>query len=152
MISFDCVFVFRFMKGNYSVITQTQLLYSHSDTFIDHGHSDGLATKSDTGETQYVTVNTFKEDDMPSYSVTTRSGSPMGPIVGTPIIRRGSGVSSSLTNRSSNSSSAAGYVDGDKFIRTDEDGNQIALKMVKADHSATTTASSTTTTTSSSKR
>ncbi|CAO0799807.1 unnamed protein product [Mucor circinelloides] len=112
----------------------------------DHGHSDGLATKSETGETQYVTVNTFKENDMPSYSVTTRSGSPMGPIVGTPIIRRGSGVSSSLTNRSSNSSSA-GYVDGDKFIQTDEDGNQIALKMVKADHSTTATASSTTTTT-----
>lgn len=73
---------------------------------------------------------------MPSYSVTTRSGSPMGPIVGTPIIRRGNGVSSSLTNRSSNSSS--GYVEGDKFIQTDVDGNQIALKMVKADNSATT--------------
>ncbi|KAI8640416.1 hypothetical protein BD408DRAFT_445187 [Parasitella parasitica] len=104
----------------------------------DHGHSDGLATKSETGETQYVTVNTFKDavDDAPSFSVTTRSGSPMGPIVGTPIIRRGSGVSSSLTNRSSNSSS--GYVDGDKFIQTDEDGNQIVLKMVKADISATT--------------
>ncbi|KAK4509481.1 uncharacterized protein ATC70_007833 [Mucor velutinosus] len=118
----------------------------------DHGHSDGLATKSDTGETHYVTVNTFQEDDMPSYSVTTRSGSPMGPIVGTPIIRRGSGVSSSLTNGSSNSSSAAGYMDGDKFIQTDQDGNRIALKMVKADHSATTTTSSTTTTTSALKR
>lgn len=114
---------------------------------LDHGHSDGLATKSDTGETQYVTVNTFNDDDIPSYSVTTRSGSPMGPIVGTPIIRRGSGVSSSLTNRSSNSSSAAGYVDGDKFIQTDQDGNQIALKMVKADHSATTTITTTTSTT-----
>lgn len=104
----------------------------------DHGHSDGLATKAENGETQYVTVNTFKDpvDDMPSYSVTTRSGSPMGPIVGTPIIRRGSGVSSSLTNRSSNSSS--GYIEGDKFIQTDGDGKQIALKMVKADHSATT--------------
>lgn len=78
---------------------------------------------------------------MPSYSVTTRSGSPMGPVVGTPIIRRGSGVSSSLTNRSSNSSS--GYVEGDKFIQTDEDGNQIALKMVKADKSATTTIATT---------
>jgi hypothetical protein len=55
----------------------------------------------------------------------------MGPIIGTPIIRRGSGVSSSLTNRSSNSSS--GYVEGDKFIQTDEEGNQVALKMVKAD-------------------
>ncbi|KAG2215176.1 hypothetical protein INT46_001452 [Mucor plumbeus] len=100
--------------------------------------NDGLATKSENGETQYVTVNTFKDtvDDMPSYSVTTRSGSPMGPIVGTPIIRRGNGVSSSLTNRSSNSSS--GYVEGDKFIQTDVDGNQIALKMVKADNSATT--------------
>lgn len=119
---------------------------SRTNVQIDHGHSDGLATKSETGETQYVTVNTFKENDMPSYSVTTRSGSPMGPIVGTPIIRRGSGVSSSLTNRSSNSSSA-GYVDGDKFIQTDEDGNQIALKMVKDDHSTTATASSTTTTT-----
>ncbi|CEP06953.1 hypothetical protein [Parasitella parasitica] len=113
----------------------------------DHGHSDGLATKSETGETQYITVNTFKDavDDAPSFSVTTRSGSPMGPVVGTPIIRRGSGVSSSLTNRSSNSSS--GYVDGDKFIQTDQDGNQIALKMVKADISATTSNTTTTTTT-----
>jgi uncharacterized protein YuzE len=79
-----------------------------------------------------LTVNTFNDpvDEVPSFSVTTRSGSPMGPVVGTPIIRRGSGVSSSLTNRSSNSST--GFVDGDKFIQTDEDGNQVALKMVKA--------------------
>jgi uncharacterized protein YuzE len=103
---------------------------------IDHGHSDGLATKSETGETQYLTVSTFNDpgDEAPSFSVTTRSGSPMGPIVGIPIIRRGSGVSSSLTNRSSISS--AGFVDGDKFIQTDEDGNQVALKIVKADSTA----------------
>lgn len=64
----------------------------------------------------------------------------MGPVVGTPIIRRGSGVSSSLTNRSSNSSS--GYVEGDKFIQTDEEGNQVALKMVKADNLSKPTSSS----------
>ncbi|KAI9358664.1 hypothetical protein BD770DRAFT_363603 [Pilaira anomala] len=98
----------------------------------DHGHSDNLATKSEAGETRYLTVNTFNDvDETPSFSITTRSGSPMGPVVGTPIIRRGSGVSSSLTNRSSNSSS--GYVEGDKFIQTNEEGNQVALKMVKAD-------------------
>ncbi|KAI8061949.1 hypothetical protein BDF21DRAFT_132686 [Thamnidium elegans] len=107
----------------------------------DHGHSDNLATKSDSGETRYLTVNTFNDvDETPSFSITTRSGSPMGPVVGTPIIRRGSGVSSSLTNRSSNSSS--GYVEGDKFIQTDEEGNQVALKMVKADNLSKPTSSS----------
>lgn len=100
---------------------------------VDHGHSDNLATKSESGETRYLTVNTFHDpvDGAPSFSVTTRSNSPMGPIIGTPIIRRGSGVSSSLTNRSSNSSS--GYVEGDRYIQTDEEGNQVELKMVKAD-------------------
>lgn len=106
--------------------------------FLDHGHSDNLATKSESGETRYLSVSTHNDgiDGAPSFSVTTRSGSPMGPIVGTPIIRRGSGVSSSLTNRSSNSSS--GYVEGDKFIQTDEEGKQVLLKMVKADSSAKT--------------
>ncbi|CAO3627455.1 unnamed protein product [Mucor hiemalis] len=102
----------------------------------DHGHSDNLATKSENGETRYLTVSTFNDEDTPSFSVTTRSGSPLGPIIGTPIIRRGSGVSSSLTNRSSNSSS--GYVEGDKFIQTDEEGNQVSHKMVKADLEKTT--------------
>lgn len=65
----------------------------------------------------------------------------MGPIIGTPIIRRGSGVSSSLANRSSNSSSS-GYVEEDRFIQTDNEGNQISLKMVKADDSAKTSSNS----------
>ncbi|KAI9469687.1 MAG: hypothetical protein EXX96DRAFT_623306 [Benjaminiella poitrasii] len=98
----------------------------------DHGHSDGLVTKSNNGETQYLTVNTFIDpvNEAPAFSVTARSGSPTGPAIGIPIIRRGSGVSSSLTNRSSNSSS--GYMEGDKFIQTDEEGNQFVHKMVKA--------------------
>ncbi|KAI8877901.1 hypothetical protein K501DRAFT_259621 [Backusella circina FSU 941] len=99
----------------------------------DHGHSDGLATKSDTGETQYLTVSTFNgPDNAPSFSVTTRSGSPMGPAVAPPIIRRGSGVSSSLTNRSSNSSTTSGQLHGDKFIQTDEEGKQFVSKLIKA--------------------
>ncbi|RCI05860.1 hypothetical protein CU098_003910 [Rhizopus stolonifer] len=88
------------------------------------------------GTTQYLTVDTFNDpiSEEPSFSVTTRSGSPMGPVVGTPIIRRGSGVSSTVTNRSSNSGS--GFIDGDKYVKTDGDGNQVTLKMVKAENSA----------------
>ncbi|KAI8365777.1 hypothetical protein BD560DRAFT_490934 [Blakeslea trispora] len=95
----------------------------------DHGHSDNLATKSETGETQYLTVDTFNDptNNSPSFSVTTRSGSPMGPVVGTPIIRRGSGVSSTVTSR------LAGYAEGGKYISINEEGKQTTLKMVKAE-------------------
>jgi hypothetical protein len=110
--------------------------YTYLFVYLDHGHSDGLATKSDTGETQYLTVSTFNgPDNAPSFSVTTRSGSPNGPAVAPPIIRRGSGVSSSLTNRSSNSSTTSGQLHGDKFIQTDEEGNQFVSKLIKANES-----------------
>ncbi|OBZ91436.1 hypothetical protein A0J61_00500 [Choanephora cucurbitarum] len=94
--------------------------------------NDNLATKSEAGETQYLTVDAFNDPatDSPSFSVTTRSGSPMGPAVGTPIIRRGSGVSSTVTSR------LAGYAEGNKYVSVSEDGKQTALKMVKAENGA----------------
>ncbi|KAI9475995.1 MAG: hypothetical protein EXX96DRAFT_506832 [Benjaminiella poitrasii] len=113
----------------------------------DHGLTEGIYSRpesvNDNSNTTYQQENTMPFQE--TYIQTLRSSSPSGRVT----IRGGGGVdrhnSSLASTRSSSKSSGSrsrsplpGYVDGDKYISTDEAGNQIILKMIKADDDAKT--------------
>ncbi|KAF7726997.1 Spectrin beta chain, non-erythrocytic 1 [Apophysomyces ossiformis] len=101
----------------------------------DHGLTEGVSTpRADTEPSPRAYQETFLQ--------TVRSVSPSGRVT----IRGGGagGNSSSLapsgsSSRSSNRSrspASTGYVDGDRFIRVDQSGNQVAVKMTRAEEGA----------------
>ncbi|KAI8388285.1 uncharacterized protein BYT42DRAFT_543615 [Radiomyces spectabilis] len=115
----------------------------------DHGLNEGIVSPRTNEEASTGSLNEtprFKE----AYMSVVRSVSPSGRVVlrgGGASSDNGSNGSTGLTpTRSSSKSSGSrsrspipcGYVDGDKYIRIDEAGNQVVIKMTKAADDAKT--------------
>ncbi|CAO3612730.1 unnamed protein product [Mucor fragilis] len=113
----------------------------------DHGLTEGASySRPDSANDNVVNPPDHVPPFQEAYLHTMRAASPSGRVT----IRGGGGVngldrnSSSLAStRSSSKSSGSrsrsplpGYVNGDKFISLDEAGNQIIVKMKKADYDA----------------
>ncbi|KAI9499557.1 hypothetical protein BDB00DRAFT_783048 [Zychaea mexicana] len=106
-------------------------------TFLkNHGHSE-----SNAAARSHPSDRT--NDSVDSEASSMRSDSPSGRVT-----LRGGGRSPSLsTSRAGGkspippTSTSRGYVDGDKYIRVDDEGNQVAVKMSKANDKARTLAS-----------
>ncbi|KAG0177802.1 Spectrin beta chain, non-erythrocytic 1 [Apophysomyces sp. BC1021] len=100
----------------------------------DHGLTEGVSTpRADTEPS----TTAYQE----SFLQTIRSVSPSGRVT----IRSGGGNSSSLAPSGSSSKSSSGrsrspassgYVEGDRFIRVDQAGNHVAVKMTRAEEGA----------------
>ncbi|CEP10654.1 hypothetical protein [Parasitella parasitica] len=106
----------------------------------DHGLTEGAYSRPDSANDYVINPVDNHAPFQEAYLHAIRSVSPSGRVV----IRGGGGNSSSLASTRSSSklsgsrsrSPLPGYVNGDKFISLDEAGNQIAVKMKKADSAA----------------